>query len=232
MIGCLCLHGFTGEPWEVEPVADYFQKQKQNWLVYTPTLPGHGPDGNLKDVTYKQWVYAAEVAAEELLKRCSTVYVIGFSMGGMLASYIAAKYPIDKLVLLSAAAYYMNPQQLLQDLKQAVRLRLQGKLQDDVLYQRYSKKVADTPMTAVFQFMQAVKRIRPYLKKVTVPTLIIQGEQDGIIPKKSADYLYTTISSKKKRLVFLRKSKHMVCHDFEKDQLIEEIEQFLESTFS
>lgn len=226
MIGCLCLHGFTGEPWEVEPVANYFLHEKK-WLVYTPTLPGHGPDGNLKDVTYKEWVLMAEIAVKELLKRCEKVYVIGFSMGGMLACYIASKYPIDKLVLLSAAAYYVNPYQLLQELKDVVRLGMQGKLAEDKHYLHYREKIINTPISAVYQFMVAVKKIRPYVKKVNVPTLILQGELDGIVPPKSAFYLFETIGSRQKELTFLPEAKHIICHGFDKDLLIEKIELFL-----
>ncbi|MDT8858708.1 alpha/beta fold hydrolase [Alkalihalobacillus sp. MEB130] len=226
MIGCLCLHGFTGEPWEVEPVSTYFLEEKR-WLVYTPTLPGHGPNGNLRDVTYQEWVYAAEMSVQELLKRCEKVYVIGFSMGGMLACYIAAKYNVSRLVLLSAAAYYGNPQQLLQELKDKVRLHVQGKLNADEHFLLYRKKIMDTPMTAVFQFMQVVKKIKPFVKKVTVPCLILQGELDGIVPRKSALYLYENIQSEKKELNFLPESKHLICHGFEKKILINKIEAFL-----
>lgn len=226
MIGCLCLHGFTGEPWEVEPISTYFLEEK-NWLVYTPTLPGHGPNGNLKDVTYQEWVFLAEVAIRELLKRCEKVYVIGFSMGGMLASYIAAKYPVAKLVLLSAAAYYGNPQQLLQEMKDIVRLRLKGELDADRHYQHYRKKVIETPISAVLQFMQVVKRIKPYVRQVHIPALIIQGELDGIVPRKSAVFLYETIQSKVKELIFLPESKHLICHGYDKKQLIAKVEEFL-----
>ncbi len=226
MIGCLCLHGFTGEPWEVEPVAEYFL-HKRKWLVYTPTLPGHEPNGNLKDVTYKEWVLMAEVAVKELLERCEQVFVIGFSMGGMLACYIAAKFPITKLVLLSAAAYYMNPSQLIEELKDVVRLGIQGKLADDEHYLLYRQKIIRTPFVAVYQFMKAVKKIRPYVSKVNVPTLILQGDQDGIVPRKSAFYLFHTIHSTKKEILFLPKAKHMICHGFEKELLIEKIEAFL-----
>jgi esterase/lipase len=228
MIGCLCLHGFTGEPWEVEPISTYFL-EKKHWLVYTPILPGHGPNGNLKDVTYQEWVYTAEVAIQELIKRCEKVFVIGFSMGGMLACYIAAKYQVAKLVLLSAAAYYGNPLQLIQDLKEKVRLRVLGELDhdQDEHYQLYRKKIIETPIGAVFQFMQVVKKIKPALKQVTVPTLILQGELDGVVPRKSALYLYETIGSKTKELAFLPESKHLICHGFEKALLLNKIEAFL-----
>ncbi|KYG30750.1 alpha/beta hydrolase [Alkalihalobacillus trypoxylicola] len=227
MIGCLCLHGFTGEPWEVEPIANYLFEKKR-WLVYTPTLPGHGPNGQLKDITHEQWLYAAEVATEELLKRCDKVYVIGFSMGGMLACHIAAKYPVDKVVLLSAAAYYVNPTQLLHELKEAIKLRIRGQLQNDEHYQLYRQKILETPMSAVWQFMGAVKLIKPKLREIKAPTLIIQGELDEIVPKKSAQYLFERIQSEKKLLIFLKDSHHMICHGFDQIELIHHIEEFLE----
>ncbi|KMK77501.1 alpha/beta hydrolase [Alkalihalobacillus pseudalcaliphilus] len=226
MIGCLCLHGFTGEPWEVEPVANYLFEKKR-WLVYTPTLPGHGPEGNLGDVTYAHWLLTAEIAVEELLSRCEKVYVIGFSMGGMLACHIAAKFPVEKLVLLSAAAYYVNPIQLLQELKDVVRLQFRGELESDDHYQLYRQKVMETPLKAVKQFMDAVRAIKPQLGNVKIPTLIVQGEKDGIVPVKSAQFLYDTIASEKKELFFLKDAKHMICHGFEQFELMQTIEEFL-----
>ncbi|NQD52654.1 carboxylesterase, partial [Bacillus altitudinis] len=43
MIGCLCIHGFTGAPYEVEPLAEYL-KQTTDWTVQSVTLPGHGEE--------------------------------------------------------------------------------------------------------------------------------------------------------------------------------------------
>ncbi|MFC0299112.1 alpha/beta hydrolase [Geobacillus jurassicus] len=60
-------------------------------------------------VKYDQWIAAAEQAFLALHHRCSAVYVIGFSMGGVIAVYLAEKYPVTKLVLLSAAFYHSQP---------------------------------------------------------------------------------------------------------------------------
>lgn len=228
VIGCLCIHGFTGDPWEVQPVADELSKQP-GWLVYTPVLPGHGQGSlrELKHVTYKQWVFAVEVAAEEMRKRCDRLYVIGFSMGGMLASYIAARFPVDKLVLLNAAAYYMNPKQFVKDMFSAIRYHLTGEQEGDELIELYERKFRTTPFAAVHQFLQLVQKTKPYASKVTVPTLIIQGELDGLVPLKSAYYLYDVIGSKTKEIKVMKRSRHMICHGYEADKVIEEIKTFL-----
>ncbi|TXK89896.1 alpha/beta fold hydrolase, partial [Parageobacillus sp. SY1] len=91
MIGCLCIHGFTGSPDEVAPLAEYLQK-RTDWVIKTPILPGHGKRLQLKGITYDQWFQAAERELQALMEICETVYVIGFSMGGVIAVYLAEKY--------------------------------------------------------------------------------------------------------------------------------------------
>lgn len=229
MIGCLCIHGFTGEAKEVEPLTN-FLKKKKGWLVYSPTLPGHGSREGLRKSNFKQWLYAAEVAAQELLKRCDKLYIIGFSMGGMIASYVAAKYPIDKLILLSASAYYLNPKQIIQDMKGWVLEGWRGELDNDVLFKLYRKKIKDTPMKATIEFAKTVYKTRPILKKVKVPTLIIQGECDGLVPpRKSAEYLYEMISSNQKQLYYFKNSKHYIWLGEEREDLLKIIDHFLEN---
>lgn len=227
MIGCLCIHGFTGGPFEVEPLANFI-KEKTDWLVEMPTLPGHGGElGFLKGVRYQAWIQEAEESLKRMLEKCHTIYLIGFSMGGVISGYLATKYPVKKLVLLSAAAYYVNPKQLLHDVKEMAVEGVRGTLSDNELYQRYRKKIIETPITATFQFQRLVKELKPALSKIEVPTLIIQGELDGIVPKKSASYLYKTIQAQERKLVFLPKSKHLVCHDCDQQQLFLSVEQFL-----
>ena len=227
MIGCLCIHGFTGEAKEVEPLTS-FLKSKKGWLVYSPTLPGHENREKLRKVNYKSWLYAAEVAVVELLNRCEKVYVIGFSMGGMIASYVASKYPIDKLILLSASAYYLNPKQIIQDMKGWIIEGWRGGLENDQLYKMYRKKIINTPVGATVEFAKTVYKTRPILKKVKVPTLIIQGECDGLVPpKKSAEFIYENISSQEKQLYYFKNSKHYIWLGEEREKLLQIIDHFL-----
>ncbi|OLS34243.1 carboxylesterase [Bacillus sp. MRMR6] len=226
MIGCLCIHGFTGAPSEVEPLAEYLTNQTE-WLIVTPTLPGHGEILTLKGVQYQQWINHAEEELQKLIKVCDKVYVIGFSMGGMIASFLAAKYPVDKLVLLSAAAYYLNPKQMASEIKTMLVDTFKGKLNKNVLFQRYKRKIKVTPLTATLQFRRLVSYIKPLLPQVEVPTLIAQGECDGVVPPKSAEYLYRTINAKTKKITYIKDSNHHICHCGEKDALFSQVFDFL-----
>lgn len=226
MIGCLCIHGFTGGPYEVEPLVDYL-RQHTDWSFSVPTLPGHGNPLSLKGVSYKKWIEHAEAELKKLLSTCDQVYIVGFSMGGLIASYLAANYPVDKLVLLSAAAKYMNPRQMASDLKLILNDSLRGNLRDNELFQRYRRKIRETPLTATLQFKSLVTHTLPHLRRIEVPTFIAQGESDGIVPPKSAEYLYENIGANEKKILFVKDSKHHICHCEEKDALFSEVMAFL-----
>ncbi|WP_221566844.1 carboxylesterase [Alkalihalobacillus sp. TS-13] len=230
MIGCLCLHGFTGSPYEVEPLV-HFLKENTDWLVVSPTFPGHDTDnGRMERVTYQDWIQTAEEKLRELQKTCDKIYVVGFSMGGIIAGYLAASNKIDRLVLLSAAAHYVSPSHLAQDIKHMLQDLFKGNLKENEMFQRYVRKFRGTPLSMTFQFRSLIRSLRPYLKKVNTPTLIIQGECDGVVPKKSAKYIYNTIRSKNKEIIYLPQSKHIICHDIEQEDVIRHVYRFLTNT--
>lgn len=228
MIGCLCLHGFTGGPYEIEPITEYLEKHT-DWVLSVPTYPGHGTELSLHGRTHTEWLEEAERSYLELREKVDTIYIVGFSMGGMIAGYLASKYGCDKLILLNASAYYLNPGQMIKDVANMISSGFSGQLKDHELYKRYKKKFRDTPFSATREFRKLVKLLKPEFSQVSAPTLIIQGECDGLVPRKSAEYLYEAIAASDKRICYFKESKHMICHDVEKDQLIDEVYQFLMS---
>ncbi|WP_257351902.1 alpha/beta hydrolase [Pseudalkalibacillus decolorationis] len=229
MIGCLCLHGFTGSPFEVEPITKYL-KRHTDWLIVSPTFPGHDTGKRMERISFSEWVHTAEAELQALKEKCDTIYLVGFSMGGIIAGYLAASNKIDKLVLLSAAAYYVSPRQFLTDIRVMIKDLCKGKLIENELFKRYEQKFKQTPFSMTFQFRKLVRLLKPSFKKIKSPTLILQGECDGIVPKKSAQYIYETIQSERKELVYLPQSKHIICHDVEQEDVIRHVYSFLTDT--
>nr|WP_100404052.1 alpha/beta fold hydrolase [Bacillus sp. FJAT-42315] len=226
MIGCLCIHGFTGSPYEVEPLANYL-KEKTDWKIVVPTLPGHGETLSLKGVTYGQWLEYAEKELQLLLSQCEEVYVVGFSMGGLISVYLAEKYPVEKLILLSAAAKYINAGQLVMDIREMLKDAKNGQLFANELFSRYKHKLLSTPLSATRQFRKMVKQVTPLIEKINVPTFIAQGLADGIVPPKSADFIYRKISSEDKEVYYSKTAKHHICHTGDKEELFNKIFTFL-----
>lgn len=225
-IGCVCLHGFTGAPSEVEPLADYL-RDRTDWVISVPVLPGHGEDADLGSVVYTDWVECAEQAVKEMAACCDEVYVVGFSMGGILACHTASVFPVKKLVLLSAAAKYINGKQLVRDIGGLVKDSIKGSAKDNELYMRYKNKIVQTPLRAAREFRALVAANRGTFRKISIPVFIAQGELDAIVPVSSARYLYNAIPSRDKQLYIEKNAKHLICHCENNLALFEEVEAFL-----
>ncbi|MBZ0316562.1 MAG: 2-succinyl-6-hydroxy-2,4-cyclohexadiene-1-carboxylate synthase [Anaerolineae bacterium] len=99
----LLLHGFTGCGDNWQPITDALSRHFQ---TITLDLPGHGKTDSPADPTRTQ-MEAVAADLHELITRViqSPVHLVGYSMGGRLALYLALHYPqsIRKLILESAS---------------------------------------------------------------------------------------------------------------------------------
>lgn len=223
MIGSLLIHGFTGSPEEVEPL--HRELEQKGFDVVTPILKGHcGERKELKLATWKDWVASAEEGLQQLMKLHKRVIVVGFSMGGLIAAHLSSRYPIDRLILLSPAMFTPNYQQIIEDIRESVRNK-EGFVTARML--EYIHKAMNTPIKTIWQFRQLVKNLSKDLPNVNVPTLIIHGNRDDVVHPRSAKYIYDAISSPEKRLYYLPRSKHIICHDAEADDVKHLVTSFL-----
>lgn len=228
MVGCLIIHGFTGGPYELEPLIENLKKNT-NFRIEVPVLPGHGPELDLSNVTYQEWLEASEKSFQHLSQFVDEIYIIGFSMGGMISAYIASKYKVDKLVLLATAGKYISIKRMGQELSDVLKDSLTGQLNENNFYQRYKEKRSGVPIKANFEFMKLVSKTKRHLKYVKTPVLIIQGEMDSMVPYQTADYLAEKLSSVSKEVVLFDQAKHQICLGDEKDILNGMVETFLTS---
>ena len=179
--GVLFIHGFTGGPYEVQPLITYV-KEQTDWSVEVPTLPGHGVMLDLANMSAESWMMEAELAIRRLQKRVDRVVIVGFSMGGLIALYLALRYPVSKLVLLSAAAKYISPRILLDDVRIILTESITRNYTPNTFYHLYDYKLTHTPFRATIEFLRIVKMVEPYYGQIKAPVCIVQGEKDGIVP--------------------------------------------------
>lgn len=212
---CLLLHGFSGGPYELMPLARHLERR--GFLCEVPTLPGHG--GKLRDLhrfRYTEWVRAAEKEAETLAAAHGSINVVGFSMGGLLAAHVANRFPVRRMALLNAAVYYVSPGRFLRN---AVRLLRSG------LRREMLREKRDMPLGAVVEFMKLVRALKPEFGRVAVPTFIAQGEQDEVVHPLSAQYIAQRVQGRK-TVAKYPFSRHMICFEPDAPLLFRHIEQF------
>ncbi|MFS0577150.1 alpha/beta fold hydrolase [Sporosarcina sp. 179-K 3D1 HS] len=225
--GVLLIHGFTGGPFEVRPFVDFLQ-EKTDWAIAVPTLPGHGVKLELEKGSAASWLMEAETAFRKLQKEVDRVMVVGFSMGGLIALYLALRYKTDRVVLLSAAAKYISPRILLDDIRAMLAESITKKHTPNTFYHLYNYKLTNTPIQATIEFLRVVKTVEPYYDLIQTPVCIVQGKKDGIVPFASAEHLYKSLGSTEKVLIQSEMGKHHICYSDDCHNWFEEVLAFME----
>jgi carboxylesterase len=213
---CLLIHGFTGGPFEVSPLADRLRAEGTYCRI--PTLPGHGEvhPRHRSHIIWQDWVQAMEVEAKDLSMQYGAFDLVGFSMGGLIAAYIANRFPVRRLVLLNTAVIYVSPGRFLKEMNR----RLQAGDWS------YYTKIKGTPIRTTIQFMRLVRQLKPEISRLQLPTFIAQGQQDQIVHPASARYLEKKIAGDKV-VHYFPKSRHLICLDVEAEELFDKVERFL-----
>jgi 2-succinyl-6-hydroxy-2,4-cyclohexadiene-1-carboxylate synthase len=114
----LLLHGFTGtkETWNA-----LTNELKQNFRVISIDLLGHGETENpINDDRYTMEAAASDLIAFLEYKQIEQIHLLGYSMGGRLALYLALKYQnmIRSLILESCTAGLISEEEKIARIKQ------------------------------------------------------------------------------------------------------------------
>ena len=137
----------------------------------------------------------------------SDVYIIGHSMGGVIASYLASKYKqVKKLVLAAPAFHYLafkgDKVDVLESIKKLPNL-FKNYNPEEVL-----SRLFKVPAPTIREFMKLVEEHTGDVKNITCPTLILHGDKDDIVPYDSVLYVYDNIKSKSVTLIELKTLTH------------------------
>ena len=146
-------------------------------------------------------------------------------MGGVIATYIASKYKeIKKLVLAAPAFQYLSV--VKENLNITKSLQITPKViktyGGDEIVARFLKLNPG----AIREFMSLVKHYYDYPKDVSCPVLIIQGKNDNLVPLTSSEYVYNTVKSKTKKLIYVNELTHDVFRGNNRLEIYNIVEDF------
>ena len=215
--GVLVLHGFTGNPQSMRPLAERFAADGH--AVELPLLPGHGTA--LEDMIptrWSDWSAAAEAAYLDLAGRVRLVAVAGLSMGATLAMWLTIRHPeIAGLVVVNPA---IDPP------AEVFREALRGAVDAGTeVMPAIGSDIADpdtvelaypgTPIAAVLSMFEAQDEVAARLSEVRCPVLIFTSSQDHVVPPVSSDVLAGGVSGSVER-VSLERSYHVATLDYDR----------------
>lgn len=157
------------------------------------------------DNDWMMWVSRAKDMVNTYHNQGREIYLVGFSMGGVIASYLAATCDIKKLVLLAPAFSYMNVDTIAGAISKSYSSFISKSSE--------KKDEIELPKSFYMAFMDLVKNLKKYINQVPCPTLMIHGDEDEVISVRSSTSAYHKIPHKNKKLVILHEGHHRLFMD-------------------
>ena len=224
----LCLHGLTGTPYEVRPIAEALVAR--GIRARGPAQPGHTttPE-DLSRVPYAAWLDAARSEIAKLRVEHEHVYLAGVSMGGLVTLALAAEGLADALAVIGVPLRLRTPAAALVPVAKFVHGYLPKRegsdIQDPAARQRHPG-YAKMPLRSVHELMKMQRHVVSRLAGVTAPILVAHGAFDRTAHPDDAHRIAGEVSSDERRLLLLARSGHVVSVDHDGQHLVAAIAEF------
>lgn len=228
--GALLIHGWTGTPLQLLPLGHHLHEQ--GWSVEAIRLPGHGTTlQELHRTPWTAWLETASQAWQAFGRRHHRAALVGYSMGGLLALALAAQSPPRALVglavpfriripdwrapLLPLLKYVLPFADMEENLPQA----------DWAPFMRaYYDRVSTRSLHEAVKLNAHALRLLP---QVHVPTLLLHGEQDELVPPQDLERMVQVLPGPVQTATFPR-SGHELPIGEERVEVWQRIAAFLE----
>ncbi len=226
--GALVLHGFTGTPATVRPVAEALGDA--GLAVEVPLLPGHGTAvADMVPTRFADWSAAADAAYLALSVRCHPVAVAGLSMGATLGCWLAARHPgVAGLVAINPLVLPAEPA-----LVELIRLMLdaggtvsEGAGADLADPEAHEIAYDGSPLAPALSLYEALDDLQDDLPHIRCPVLLMTSAQDHVVHPDNSDHLAALVSGPVERIT-LHHSYHVATLDRDRDKVASATVEFL-----
>jgi carboxylesterase len=231
-IGCLLLHGFTAMPDEMRWLGEYLAGQGH--VVLGVRLAGHATHpADLARTRWTDWLISVEEGLAFLAGVTDQVFLIGQSLGGMIALVAAARCPVAGVIALSTPSGMGGKAPPL-----AVRLffrlrpmiRKQTRPAEPALTERREAEYPAYPQFPA-RILREIDLLRGALYEelphVRVPTLLIHSHADTSVSPDNMPRIYERLGSPDKQMLWLDGMEHSLVRDPQREVVFDAIESFV-----
>lgn len=226
-VGVLVVHGFTGSPCSMRPVATALADE--GYTVTLPRLPGHGTTvQDMITTGWADWIGEVELAYQALAMACEKVFVIGLSMGGTLTLELATKHAEIAGIVVINAPSTTDP-----DMVDQVRAFVSGgaetteSIGNDIAMPDVNEVSYDeTPLAPLLSMFEAVEALQGQLSNIAMPTLLITSKQDHVVDPANSQNTADSITAVAERLI-LEDSYHVATLDYDQALINKSVSEFV-----
>ena len=212
--GVLVLHGFTGNPTAMRPLAERLAAAGHR--VELPRLPGHGTTWqDLATTRWDDWAREADAAFDRLGARPRAI--VGLSMGGTLALDLAQRRPHDvaALVVVNPAVTFRHPLRPALGLLKRVVPTFPGIGNDIARPGADEHPYPRVPLGAAASLFDAQDVVRAGLDRVTAPTLVLTSRTDHTVDPANSGIIMRGLTAAITEQVWLERSFHVATLDYD-----------------
>lgn len=215
----LLIHGYNDSPASLDDMARAIHAS--GWTVRLPLLPGHGRSLEAWDAWRGEEAVAAVRAEYAALRaRHGTVVVGGLSMGGALATWVAAEADVDGLLLFAPMLFVPRPMQVAVSTARMWSLVTQhvsgggARSLWDPEAQRRSISYGCSTRRSLEALEYVAEGVIPRLGFVHAPTLVCQSRQDNRLPEDQSRRAIARIGAADKTVHWVEGAGHVLTMDF------------------
>ncbi|USK99645.1 carboxylesterase [Bacillus tropicus] len=224
----LLLHGFTGNSADVRMLGRFLEKK--GYTCHAPIYKGHGvPPEELVHTGPEDWWQDVTEAYQFLKdKGFEKIAVVGLSLGGVFSLKLGYTVPVLGVVPMCAPMYIKSEETMYQGILAYAREYKKREQKSPEQIEQEMLEFQKTPMNTLKALQQLIADVRNNVDMIYAPTFVVQARHDEMINTDSANIIYNGVESTLKDIKWYEDSTHVITLDKQRDELHEDVYNFLE----
>ena len=236
---CLLIHGFTGTPKEMRWMGDYLHRQGYTCLGVRLTGHATHPADMIRS-RWTDWTASVEEGYHLLRGVNDNIFLVGLSMGGILALLTSTWLQVRGVVAMSTPARLPRdyPVWLMQSLSLIVKHSPKSKeppgsgwvdrsaYQEHVAYPKH-------PVRSAAELKKLIFAMQAALPKVTVPVLLMHSRDERYVLPEDMETIYAgLVNTSDKTKLYVTGSGHVLPRDASREQVFQSAVEFIQRVCS
>lgn len=226
----LIINGAGTNGSELKSLYKHLAKNEKNFVFYPGIMPGVFIGSHFPKSTTSDFIVFIDSLQELINEDCwEHVYLIGYSLGCSTAAIISARNPrIDKLVLIAPIVKNPKYTKFMKGLAESLASPKHLTRIQQIFYSEFIRRFIRVPKYHLWHLEVYLHYTKRYLKMIDKPTMVVETLKDEMVKTKTIDQIEASM----KHPYFRRykvESSHFLFFDRQvRDDVIREIESFLE----
>ncbi|OEH92263.1 alpha/beta hydrolase [Bacillus solimangrovi] len=224
----LLLHGFTGNANDVRMLGRFLQTK--GYTCHGPQYVGHGaPPEKLVQTVPEEW-WKDVVEGYQYLKQqgYDEIAVAGLSLGGLFSLKLGYTEAVKGIVSMCAPMYIKSDEIMLQGIEQFAKEYKKREGKTATVIEEEMKLLEKAPQKLLHELQGLISEVRDNVDLIYNPLFVVQARKDEMINVDSANIIFEEAESDMKEIKWYEQSGHAITLDKEREQLHEDVYQFLE----